>query len=181
MGNFPAGTGDRSRMERSRGGAYSAILVVASLVTSSCGGGGGAGAVGDPLPAVSVTPLAGGDEIMLSEIDGPAVVNLWATWCAPCRKEIPDFEAVHTARGDSVRFIGINIGEEADQATKFLTDVGATYDQFLDEEGFVQTQLEATAMPTTVVIDASGAITTRHVGPMDQDALDEAIDAALTG
>ena len=67
-------------------------------------------------------------------------MNLWATWCVPCRKEIPDFEAVHQARGDAVRFVGVNVGEEPDQAAAFIAEVGATYDQYLDPQGYVSTE-----------------------------------------
>jgi thiol-disulfide isomerase/thioredoxin len=108
------------------------------------------------------------------------VINLWATWCAPCRREIPDFEEVHRARGDAIRFVGVNAGEDADRALGFLDEFDVTYDQFLDPEGYVITELEATAMPVTVVIDADGAITTRHLGPLDQAGLNRAIDEALS-
>lgn len=136
---------------------------------------------GDVLPDVDLVPLDGGEEISLADVDGPAVVNLWATWCAPCRREIPDFEAVHQARGDEVRFVGINIGEDADDAAAFLDEVGATYDQYLDSEGFVVTELRTATMPVTLVLAADGTIATKHLGPMDQDDLDAAIDAALAG
>lgn len=151
-------------------------MLAAALLLAACGGGDGAAG---SLPDVEIVPLAGGEAVSLADIEGPAVVNLWATWCTPCRKEIPDFEAVHQARGDEVRFVGINIGEEADQAGEFLAEVGATYDQYLDPQGFVSTELEATNMPVTVVIDADGEISTRHLGAMDQAALDAAIDEAL--
>ncbi len=159
------------------------VLVLAALAVlgaAACGPSDGAGA-GATLPAVDVVPLDGGNPISLNEIDGPAVVNLWATWCVPCRREIPDFEEVHRARSDEVRFLGINIGEDADQAAEFLDEVGATYDQFLDPQGFAQTGLEAVSLPVTIVIDAGGQVTTRRIGPMDQDDLDAAIDAALAG
>lgn len=154
---------------------FAATLIVTVLLVA-CGGRGGAAAT---LPDVEIVPLEGGDPIALADIEGPAVVNLWATWCTPCRTEIPDFEAVHQARGDEVRFVGINIGEDAARANEFLAEVGATYEQYLDPQGFVSTELEATNMPTTVVIDAAGGISTRHVGAMDQDELDAAIDEAL--
>lgn len=137
------------------------------------------GESGDTLPDVAIRPLDGGDEISLSDIAGPAVINLWATWCAPCRKEIPDFEQVHLARGDEVRFVGVNVGEDADRAAGFIADVGATYDQFLDPEGYVVTELRTTSMPTTIVLDADGFVSTRHLGPMDEADLDAAIDTAL--
>lgn len=134
---------------------------------------------GDRLPDVDLTALSSGATSSLAGIEGPAVVNLWATWCAPCRAEIPDFEEVHLARGDEVRFIGVNVGDDADDALEFIDDVGATYDQFADFDGDASTALRATAMPVTVVIDAGGVITTRHLGPLDQDGLNEAIDDAL--
>jgi cytochrome c biogenesis protein CcmG, thiol:disulfide interchange protein DsbE len=158
----------------------SLLLAAVVLGAAACGSWAGDGA-SERLPAVDVVPLEGGDPISLSDIDGPAVVNLWATWCVPCRREIPDFEEVHRARSDEVRFVGINIGEDAEQAAAFLDEVDATYDQFLDPQGFAQTGLEAVSLPVTIVIDADGDVTTRQVGPMDQDDLDAAIDDALAG
>lgn len=136
---------------------------------------------GDRLPDVEIVALDGGPTISLADIEGPAVVNLWATWCAPCRREIPDFEDVHRARGDEVRFVGINIGEDADDAVAFIDDVGATYAQYLDPAGFVVTELRTATMPVTLVLDADGVISTKHLGPMDQDDLNHAIDEALAG
>ena len=136
---------------------------------------------GDRLPDVELVALDGSATSSLADIEGPAVVNLWATWCAPCRREIPDFEAVHRERGDEVRFVGINIGEDAEDAAEFIDEVGASYDQFLDSAGFVVTELRTSTMPVTLVLDASGAISTKHLGPMDQGDLNEAIDEALAG
>jgi thiol-disulfide isomerase/thioredoxin len=151
-------------------------VVAACLALVGCSGG-----AASSLPDVEITALDGGEASNLSDIEGPAVINLWATWCAPCRREIPAFEEVHQERGDSIRFVGVNVGEDADQALRFLDDLDVTYDQFLDPEGYVVTELEATAMPVTIVIDADGAITTRHLGPLDQDGLNTAIDEALAG
>lgn len=166
-----------------------ALLAVAAVALVACGSDDGSTA-SDPadaadapsaerLPDVDIEPLGGGDAVSLADIDGPAVINLWATWCAPCRAEIPDFEEVHRSRRDEVRFIGINIGEDADRANEFIAEVGATYDQFRDPEGFVVTELRTSAMPVTIVLDADGGMTTRNLGPMDVDDLDEAIDEAL--
>ena len=169
------------------------VVLAGVLVVASCGGGDDAASdpdkivpsvdaeAGDRLPDVELIGLDGGATASLAEIEGPAVVNLWATWCAPCRREIPDFEAVHQERGDEVRFVGINIGEDAEDAAAFIDEVGATYDQFLDSAGFVVTELRTSTMPVTLVLDASGAISTKHLGPMDQGDLNGAIDEALGG
>lgn len=166
-----------------------ALIAAGLLLLSACGGSeselggngdvGAGGSEGETLPAIEITELSSGASAQLDEIEGPAVVNLWATWCAPCRAEIPDFEEVHQARGDEVRFVGINVGEDSGRAAEFIDEVGATYDQFLDEVGEVSTELKATSMPVTVVIDADGVVTTRHLGPLDQDGLNEAIDETL--
>lgn len=157
------------------------MVAVVTLVVAACGSGGSDGVdVAEPLPDVDVQPLDGGAPVSLSDIEGAAVVNLWATWCAPCRAEIPDFEAVHLERRDEVRFVGINIGEEGDRAAAFIAEVGATYEQFLDPGGFVVTELETSAMPVTLVLDADGGVRTRHLGPMDQEDLSTAIDDALS-
>ena len=170
-----------------------AVLAAAAVSIAAGGGDDDAGsqpgaieprvdaAAGDRLPDVELVALDDGRTASLADIEGPAVVNLWATWCAPCRREIPDFEAVHRARGDTVRFVGINIGEDADDAADFIAEVGATYDQYLDSDGFVVTELGTATMPVTLVLDAAGAISTQHLGPMDQDDLDAAIDTALAG
>lgn len=171
---------------------FGAVTAVA-LIMSGCGGSGSAGdalsgapaapsaggGIGETLPDVDVTPLVGGEAIQLSDLDGPAVVNLWATWCAPCRAEIPDFEEVHQVRGDEVTFVGINVGEDPTVAAEFIEEVGASYQQFADLDGDVSIELRATSMPVTVVIDGDGFVTTRHLGPLDQDGLNEAIDEAL--
>lgn len=159
-----------------------AWVVAVAVALTACGSGGGeAGGPGQRLPSVEVTPMDASAPVALDTIDGPAVVNLWATWCVPCRTEMPEFEAVHRERGDEVRFVGVNIGDDADQATAFLEEVGVTFDQFLDPDGSVQTGLSATQLPVTVVIDAEGAITTKVVGRMDQSALEAAIDEAVGG
>lgn len=160
-----------------------AAAAALALVAGACGGGGDGGggdgaASGDRLPDVMLTPLSGGDEVSLRDIEGPAVINLWATWCTPCRREIPDFEAVHRERGDAVTFVGVNVGEDADRAAAFILDTGATYDQYLDPAGLVTTGLEATTMPVTVVVDAAGTVVARHMGQMGRGDLRTAIDDA---
>lgn len=157
------------------------LIVVLTLLVGSCGAHDSGGGAGEVLPAVEISDLSSGSVMNLADIEGPAVINLWATWCAPCLAEIPDFEAVHQARGADVRFVGINIGESSARALEFIDEVGATYDQFSDSTGDVATALRATSMPTTVVIDAAGVITRRRLGPFDRADLNDAIDEALAG
>jgi thiol-disulfide isomerase/thioredoxin len=149
------------------------------MLAAACGSSDDQSAAENPLPDVDLVALDDGATSSLADIDGPAVINLWATWCAPCRREIPDFEEVNQARGDEVTFVGINVGEDAERAQEFVDEVGATYDQYLDPDGYAITELNTSAMPVTIVINADGNISTRHLGPMDQDDLNDAIDRVI--
>lgn len=126
-----------------------------------------------------MTSLDGAETVNLADLAGPAVVNLWATWCAPCRREMPEFQTVHEARGDSIAFVGVNVGDDAPEALAFVEETGVTYDQYADPDGLVSTALSTSAMPVTLVIDADGNVVERHLGALDVDGLNEAIDRAL--
>lgn len=157
--------------------ATGAVLAVLSLAVLGAGCGSGDPA-GTALPSIEVVPLYDEPELRLDELDGPAVVNLWATYCAPCRREIPDFEAVHQEVDGDVHFVGINIGDDEDDARDYLDEIDVSYDQYLDYDSEVLNVLETSTLPVTVVIDADGTVTERHLGPMDQADLREAISRA---
>ena len=117
-----------------------------ALVLGACGGSDDAEG---RLPDIEVETLRGGETFRLDELEGPAVVNLWATWCAPCKRELPEFEAVHRSVAGEVTFVGVNIGDDGDEAADYLDDLGITYDQYLD----VDSELTASAEDGDVADD----------------------------
>lgn len=151
------------------------VVLAAALLLASCGG---SRSTAESLPDLVLPNLRTDEMLQLDELAGPAVVNLWATWCAPCRRELPDFEAVHQELGEEVRFIGVNIGDRPDAATSFLDSLGITFDQYLDVDGALNGALGTATLPVTVVTNAAGEITTMHSGPMDAAELIEAIEQA---
>lgn len=153
------------------------MLLAVVLVGAACGAGDDASS--DRLPDLELPRLGDGPALRLSTIDGPAVVNLWATWCAPCRREMPEFEAVHLERGDVVRFIGVNIGDRADAAARFIDEVGVTFENYLDIDGELNEALRTATLPVTVVTGPDGSIVTVHSGPMEADELIEELEKAL--
>lgn len=128
--------------------------------------------------------LVDGGNTTLSELhrqDGrPIVVNLWATWCAPCLEEMPDLEAVHRDRGDEIRFVGLNISDSPTRAAQRIEEIGITYLLGQDPDGGFVAALGAVGLPTTAFIDRSGELVRVHQGQLDYDGLQAAIDEYLS-
>ena len=155
-----------------------ALGVAALLALAACGGDDGADSTA--LPTMTMAPMTdGGPSLDLATLTGPAVVNLWATWCGPCRRELPAFQEVSETRSD-VRFIGIDIGEDAAKARDYLDELGVTFEQFVDEDGGLTDALGAASLPVTLVVAPDGSVATEHLGPMSVDELNDAIDALPT-
>ncbi len=153
-----------------------ARLAAATVVVVASCGGGGDGREPEALPDVSLATLDGnGPPLELAALRGPAVVNLWATWCVPCRQELPAFQEVSARRSD-VRFVGVDIGEQTDRARDYLDELGITFDQYADPTGELTDALGVAGLPVTLVVDDAGMVVTEHLGPMSADDLEDAID-----
>jgi thiol-disulfide isomerase/thioredoxin len=99
------------------------------------------------------------------------VLNLWATWCAPCRAELPAFDAV-AAVVDDVDIIGVNTGDAGADAASLAAELGLRFPQVLDPKAQVQAALRITGMPSTIFVDASGAIVEIHSGELERQELE---------
>ena len=107
------------------------------------------------------------------------MLNFWATWCPPCRTELPGFQRASDERPD-IRFLGLDEGFVAEESVTFLDEVGVTYEQFVDDGGELAADLEITELPATVVLDADGAIAFRRAGPMSYRDLAAVLDDATS-
>lgn len=94
------------------------------------------------------------------------VVNVWASWCAPCREELPLLQATHRRWGESIRMLGIDSRDEASAAAAFLTATGVTYPQALDTSGQLPGRLGSPGLPVTIAIDAVGTVVYQHAGKL---------------
>ena len=123
------------------------------------------------LPDVTVRTLDGTD-VVLGELSGqPLVINLWYSSCVPCKKELPDFAAVHRDIGDEVRFVGLNLQDGADRAERFAREAGVGYEILLDPEQRTSVALDVAIFPTTLFVDSSGRIVELHQGALTADEL----------
>jgi cytochrome c biogenesis protein CcmG, thiol:disulfide interchange protein DsbE len=134
---------------------------------------------GRSLPDQAFATFDGGEK-RFAEYEGtPLVVNVWASTCAPCVKEMPTFEAVHQERGDTVAFVGLNNQDRADKADELAAKTGVTYDLLRDPLGDFFVEMELAAMPTTLFVDAKGKVVYSKAGSLDADELSAIIDEKL--
>ncbi|WAM34544.1 TlpA family protein disulfide reductase [Caldicellulosiruptor morganii] len=113
-----------------------------------------------------------GKEYSISNFRGRIVIlNFFATWCPPCRAEIPDFERFHENNRDIV-VVGINIQEDRNTVKDFLKSMGVTYLVLLDRDGNISSQFGIDGIPTTFLLDESGKVIAKKVGMMTYDELE---------
>ncbi|MDR7444335.1 MAG: TlpA disulfide reductase family protein [Armatimonadota bacterium] len=107
-----------------------------------------------------------GHELALSELLGkPVVMNFWASWCVPCRLEMPILEDAARRYRGRVHFLGVNALDRPPLAREFARKLGITFPSVVDEDGVVLAKYRVVGLPTTVFITRSGRILEVHAGP----------------
>lgn len=124
-----------------------------------------------PAPDFTLRDLAG-DRVTLSHLKGRVVfLNFWATWCPPCREEMPSMERLHqTHKGRGLLVLAVNLQESPNLVRKFARNFGLSFPILLDETGEVSSAYGARALPMTFLIDTNGSIAARAVGARDWDS-----------
>jgi peroxiredoxin len=141
---------------------------------------GAAPAVGHPAPNFTLQTLDG-DTLALNELAGtPVVLNFWATWCGPCRNEMPALQAASERFGDRVRILGVDQAEDAATVQEFIDELGITFTIPMDAEQQVSSELyNVQGLPTTYFIDSEGIISKVWMGEMNSITLEEGIAEML--
>ncbi len=133
----------------------------------------------DTIVDIAFTTTDGGSGT-LSDYEGrPLVVNFFASWCPPCRAELPDFEAVHRQRSDDVTFVGVNQDFNAETWQAFVAEADVSYDTVFQPNGEIWEELGTGAMPTTAFISPQGQVVNVWAGVLTDDKLNELIDEHL--
>ena len=148
-------------------------LALAVLITTATVGLAAAAAVSGPAPNFTLKSLDG-KNLKLSEMRGDVVlINFWASWCGPCRQEMPLLNALHKKYQPlGFTVLGVNVEENTDDARGFLNNFPVVFPVLLDSKNKVSKQYDVVAMPTTVVVDRDGNMRFLHKGykPGDEKA-----------
>jgi peroxiredoxin len=102
----------------------------------------------------------------------PVLLNFWATWCAPCRIEMPVFQDSFDEYGGDLSVIAINNAESKEDVQDFVDEFGLTFDFLLDPDAEIQEIYQINGYPTTFIIDSDGVIRVRHIGLISDDQLE---------
>ena len=122
-----------------------------------------------------------GNEVKLSDFFGkPIVVNFWASWCGPCKMEMPDFQEKYLELGEEVTFLMVNMTdgsrETVDIASAFIAEQGYTFPVFYDTASSAAITYSVYSLPTTFFIDAQGNADAQATGAIDAATLQKGID-----
>jgi len=140
-----------------------------------------AAAVGDApgLFDAAFTTSDGGSGSLSDYHGEPLVVNFFASWCPPCRAELPDFEAVHQQLGEEVTFVGVNQDFTEETWRAFVAESDVSYDTVFQPNSEIWNELGTGAMPTTAFISPNGEVVHLWAGLLTDDKLIELIDEHL--
>jgi peroxiredoxin len=133
---------------------------------------------GARLAQVSLDTLSGASVSTADLVGSPLVINYWTSSCRPCKKELPDFAAIHEEFGDRVRIVGVNSLGPSDSEESFARDRGVDYELLYDTDGEFATRLGLATQPVTLFVSADGSIV-KQTGEIDAAGLRAAISELL--
>ncbi|RKD25003.1 cytochrome C biogenesis protein [Ammoniphilus oxalaticus] len=119
-----------------------------------------------------------GNKVKLSDYRGKKVLlNMWASWCPPCRAEIPDMQQFYEQNVDqNVVVLGVNLTSaerQPERIPRFIEEFGMTFPIVLDEQSNVSDRYQVSSIPTSFILDSQGVIQQKIVGPMDREMMEQ--------
>ena len=132
-------------------------------------------AEGLKAPSLEILDAMTGQKVDMGKYKGRVMfVNFWATWCAPCREEVPSIEALHRDFSSDSRFAMITIlfRDDSRSAYDYMKAGGYSFPVYADQEGATAKQYKVTGVPETYLVDKKGVLRKRVIGPLDWNASD---------
>jgi len=154
-----------------------ALFIAMILTLAACGGASGSTSDSDiaDLPETDKAHF----EDHLASLETPAVVNIWASWCLPCRSEAPLLNSAFESYGGEVEFIGVAVQDSQPDAKEFLAEFGLAFDHFFDRDREVPNMYAGIGTPITFFFAPGGVLVSTHNGVVDDRTLAVGIDELL--
>jgi cytochrome c biogenesis protein CcmG, thiol:disulfide interchange protein DsbE len=161
-------------------GLGSLFLLTALAALGGQPGAAGPARMGQPMPDVSLTNLAG-EQVRLSDYAGrPVLVNAWATWCPPCRAEMPALHAFYVAhQAEGFQLLAINAGEGRSNVISYIAQQGFTFPVLLDPGTQALERLGVRSFPTSILVGRDGLVRRIHIGLFTLESLEAEITPLL--
>lgn len=150
-------------------------LIVLALMLAGCAGSTTTSTPTEALPTISPDDFTA----LLDASDRPIVVNIWASWCGPCRSEAPLLREAVRAYGSQIRFIGVDVDDTQDGAAAFIAQYGLDIEQYFDPHSAISTALRSTGVPHTFFFAPGGELRFAQHGIIDERTLAVQIDDLL--
>lgn len=170
--------GPRARRRHASKWSLVVGLVILVAVAMSCQDNGG-----EPSPRAADVDLVtmGGDSTSIAgELgDRPLLASLWAVWCQPCRRELPELQSI-AASDAGVDVLAVNIGDDPERIGDYLVEMGLDLPVAIDELGDLLTALDVGTVPATVLFGADGEILWSHLGAVTADQVSDALATYVT-
>ena len=118
-----------------------------------------------------------GNEVTLASFFGkPIVLNFWASWCGPCKMEMPEIQKFYEKYGQEIHFLLVSVDDSLDTAKNFIVDSGYTFPVYFDTTSMGAYAYGASSIPLTFFIDAEGNLTAYYMGAMSESILQQGVD-----
>jgi thiol-disulfide isomerase/thioredoxin len=160
-----------------------ALALVGLLGYGLASKGDGTLAVGDPIPTTELPALDGEGAGTLADQRGRwALVNVWASWCGPCREEAPALQRFYERHGgEGFEIVGIDTQEPAEDGREFVAEFGLTYPQLHDGPGEFAEELKTTGVPESFLVDPQGDVALLRPGPVTDRFLERDVLPLVEG
>lgn len=128
--------------------------------------------------SLSLDAAVGGSTTLGAQMDGrPTLLVVWATWCQPCRKELPEIQQFARAN-PGIRVVTVNLGDDRESVTTFLDELNVDLATVIDTEGRLTSATKVASVPSLAMLAATGEVVARHTGELEPDTLASLRDAA---
>ena len=178
-------------MTSSNSGVLGAVFLLLASVAACTPAGTGSGAAalpvtdhplrGEPAPDFSLAARKGGAASLSAYAGRVVLVDFWATWCEPCRRSFPEYQALLDRHGDGVVVVGISEDDEDGGIDRFIEETGASFPVAWDGDKALAQRYRISNMPTLFIIDKNGLVRYVHAGfrPGDEAQVDAAIKSLM--